>query len=77
MAGNEADVVRDEAMRGLDGSNREAGLRRRETIILIQFLESTGKVILISITFWCEDSQSLLRTKLATGFEDKFLKVYP
>lgn len=31
MAGNEADVVRDEARRGFDGSNREAGLRRRET----------------------------------------------
>ena len=31
MAGNEADVVRDEARRGLDGSNLEAGLRRRET----------------------------------------------
>lgn len=31
MAGNEADVVRDETRRGLDGSNREAGLRRRET----------------------------------------------
>lgn len=33
MAGNEADVVRDEARRGLDGSKREAGLRRRETIM--------------------------------------------
>lgn len=33
MAGNETDEVRDEARRGLDGSKREAGLRRRETIM--------------------------------------------
>lgn len=47
MAGNEADVVRDEARRGLEGSNRETGLRRRETTMTgypIQYQTKDGKV---------------------------------